>query len=252
MSPGPTAHRASSGLAVLIGLAWLLAPVLAQERPWNLPAASEFANRYEGLIALQAANPDFELLSFTGGTERLEPAAPLQVGFYLWEPRPVLIRAQELRDDKYYRMVSKAGAWTAKAWNTFGPWPLADVIAPNQIPLDNIGVVVYLSDAPGQSGAIAPAFLYQRSRQRTGHYRVVFRVLRTTLKEVQYSLRAVGAAAPVFSRTAPGDFIRGTPVFLEVESAALEPGSYVLEITCVPASASATVIRRDFTFEHAR
>lgn len=241
----------------MLALAALTVVVQTQERPWNLPAEAEFGNRYEGLIAQQVANPDFELLSFTGGVHTPAHDADLRVDFYLADERPVAIRAQELRDDKYYRMASKPGAWTPKAWNTFAPWALADVIAKHNVPLSNIGVVVYLNAAPGQSGEIAPAFVYQEAgpRPMNGRYQFAFRVLRTNLKEVQYTVRrteSTGAPAATTTKVATGVFIRGTPVFLDLDAAALAPGRYTLEVVCVPTSASAKPIRRDFTFHHAR
>jgi hypothetical protein len=240
--------------AVLAGLVAFATSATAQERPWNLPPEAEFANRYEGLIAQQVANPDFELLSFTGGLHTTAATEDLRVDFYLADDRPVSIRAQELRDDKYYRMASKPGTWTSKAWNTFAEWPLRDVIARHKVPLSNIGVVVYLSTAIGQSGEIAPAFVYQQEKppHRGDRYQVVFRVLRTNLKEVQYTLRRSEPSGPPMARTANGVFIRGTPVFLDVDAAALEPGRYTLEVVCVPVSVTAKPIRRDFTFHHAR
>ncbi len=238
--------------AILVLLAGRLTIAAAQERPWNLPATAEFPNRYEGVIAPEVASPDFELLSFTGSIETPGTPVDLEVDFYLPGEWPASIQAQELRNDKYYRMASKPRSWTPKAWNTFGPWPVSAVILPRQVPLDNIGVVVYLNGSQGQSGEIAPAFVYHRTRGAGSRYTLVFRTPRTTLSEVQYSLRATGTAPAAFSRTAAGDFIRGTPVFLEFDAATLVPGAYTLRITCVPVSAAATAITREFTFHHTR
>lgn len=241
----------AAGLALCVALTVV---IHAQTRPWNLPAAAEFDNRYEGLSAQQVANPDFELLSFTGGVHTPDAEQDLRVDFYLTEQQPVTVRAQELRDDKFYRMESKPRAWTSNAWNTFAPWTIKEVIARQQIPLANIGVVVYLSTSTGQSGAIAPAIVYQHEKpgDRGTRYQVVFRVLRTNLKEVHYTLRPIGRADTPIARTAKGVFIRGTPVFLDVDAAALTAGQYSLEIECVPVSASGKPIRRDFTFHHTR
>jgi hypothetical protein len=228
------------------------ATVAAQERPWKLPATAEFPNRYEGVIAPEVANPDFEVLSFTGPAESKLTPGSLQVDFYLPADGTASIQARELRNDKYYRMASKPGAWTPKAWNTFGPWPTSDVIVPARVSLDNIGVVVFLNGSQGQSGELAPAFVLGQKRNAGTHYLFVFRTPRTTLTGVQYSLRGEGAAADLWSKTAAGDFIRGTPVFLEFDAASLAPGYYTLRVTCEPVSAAAPRITRDFTFHHAR
>jgi hypothetical protein len=118
------------------------------------------------------------------------------------------------------------------------------------VALDNLGIVVFLNDTAGQSGEIAPAFVYVRARARARRYTVVFRTPRTTLREVRAGLRGPSSSAESHTRTVPGDFIRGTPVFLDFDVETLEPGRYVLHVVCVPVSANAAAIVRDFVFHH--
>src|SRR5262249_6833330 len=157
---------------------------------------------------------------------------------------PVLLLAQELQEDKYYRMEAKPATWSASAWNTFAPWDTATVIDPKNIPHDNIGVVVHLSPDVFASGPIAPAFVYHtRSTRQAANYRVVIRA-RSTMARVIYTVTTAGATQPVVNRTLEGDFIRDTPIDLDIDTAKLGAGANVLTITCVPTSASATKIER--------
>lgn len=218
--------------------------------PWKWDAASERVNRYEGLVSVESANPEFELLSFTGGVEPFTAAAQLKVDFFLPQNAPVLLLAQELQEDQYYRMEAKPATWTASAWNTFAPWDTATVIDPKSIPHDNIGVVVHLSPDVFASGPIAPAFVYHtKSTRQTAEYRVVVRA-RSTMARVIYTVTTAGVTTPVVNRTLEGDFIRDTPIDLDIETAKLNAGPNVLAITCVPTSASAAKIERRYTFVH--
>lgn len=227
-----------------------IAAVVQVSGPWKWDAASDRVNRYEGLVSVESANPEFELLSFTGGIEAFPPGAKLNVAFYLPPNAPVLLLAQELQEDKYYRMEAKPGAWSAGAWNTFGPWDTSTVIDPMHIPHDNIGVVVHLSPDVFASGPIAPAFVYYTSStHQTAKYRVVIRA-RSTLARVIYTVATAGLEQPAVTRTLEGDFIRDTPIDLEIDTAKLNAGANVLTISCVPASASAARIERRYTFVH--
>lgn len=218
--------------------------------PWKWDAASERGNRYEGLVSVESANPEFELLSFTGGVEPFTGATQLKVDFFLPQNAPVLLLAQELQEDKYYRMEAKPATWTASAWNTFAPWDTATVIDPKSIPHDNIGVVVHLSPDVFASGPIAPAFVYHtKSSRQAAKYRVVIRA-RSTMARVIYTVTTAGATQPVVTRTLEGDFIRDTPIDLDIDASKLAAGANVLAITCVPTSASAAKIERRYTFVH--
>ena len=147
-------------------------------------------------------------------------------------------------------MEAKPATWTAGAWNTFAPWDTATVIDPKNIPHDNIGVVVHLSPDVFASGPIAPAFVYHTaSTHQTTTYRVVIRA-RSTMARVMYTVTTAGVAQPMVSRTLEGDFIRDTPIDLEIDAAKLNAGANVLAITCLPASLSAAKIERRYTFVH--
>ena len=70
------------------------------------------------------------------------------------------------------------------------------------------------------------------------------------MAKVIYTVTAAGAAQPVVCRTLDGDFIRDTPIDLDIDTAKLNAGANVLAITCVPSSASAAKIERRYTFVH--
>jgi hypothetical protein len=218
--------------------------------PWKWDSAADRVNRYEGLVSVESANPEFELLSFTGGVEKFGPGTQLKVAFYLPQASPVVLLAQELQEDKYYRMEAKPAPWNAAAWNTFEPWDTSVVIDAKQVARDNIGVVVHLSQDVLASGALAPAFVYHTTTtHQTAAYAVVLRT-RSTMARVMYTVTGAGAPQPAVSRALDGDFIRDTPITLDIDATKLAAGTNVLAITCVPTSASATKIERRYTFEH--
>jgi len=220
--------------------------------PWKWDPSADRVNRFEGLVSVESANPEFELLSFTGGVEKFGPATELKVAFYLPQASPVVLLAQELQEDKYYRMEAKPAPWKSGAWNTFEPWDTSVVIDAQHVDRDNIGVVVHLSPDVLASGAVAPAFVYHTttSHQATA-YTVVFRT-RSTMARVMYTVTGPNAAQPAVSRTLEGDFIRDTPITLDIDARTLAAGTNTLAITCIPTSAGATKIERRYSFEHQR
>lgn len=219
--------------------------------PWKWDPAADRINRFEGLISVESANPEFELLSFTGGVETYGPATKLKVAFYLPHSSPVVLLAQELQEDKYYRMEAKPATWKAAAWNTFEPWDTSVVIDAKQVARDNIGVVVHLSQDVLASGTIAPAFVYHTATtRRATMYAFVFRT-RSTMARVMYSVTSAGAA-PAQPQILEGDFIRHVPVTLNIDATKLTPGQNVLSITCIPTSLREAKIERQYTFEHRR
>jgi hypothetical protein len=229
---------------------WLVLASLQVAGPWKWDPSADHVNRYEGLVSVESANPEFELLSFTGGIESFPPSTSLKVAFYLPQDSPVVLLAQELQEDKYYRMESKPAAWKPGTWNTFEPWNTADVIDAKHVSHDNIGVVVHLSSDVLASGAIAPAFVYHTTTaHRPPQYTAVIRT-RSTMSQVIYTVTGAAASQPVVSRTLEGDFIRDTPIALQIETSQLPAGPNVLAITCVPSSLSASKVERRYTFYH--
>jgi hypothetical protein len=217
--------------------------------PWKWDPAADRVNRFEGLVSVESANPAFELLSFTGGVETFGPGTQLKVAFYLPQSSLVVLLAQELQEDRYYRMEAKPAPWKAAAWNTFEQWDTSVVIDAQQVARDNIGVVVHLSQDVLASGPIAPAFVYHTATtHRASMYAVVLRT-RSTMARVMYSVSSAGAAPPQ-PQILEGDFIRHTPIKLDIDATKLTPGPNVLSITCIPTSLGETKIERQYTFEH--
>jgi hypothetical protein len=220
--------------------------------PWKWDPSADRVNRFEGLVSVESANPEFELLSFTGGVEKFGPGTQLKVAFYLPQSSPVVLLAQELQADKYYRMEAKPAPWKAATWNTFEPWDTSVVIDAKQVDRDNIGVVVHLSQDVLASGPIAPAFVYHTTMtHQATKYTVVVRT-RSTMARVNYTVTGVGASQPADKGTLEGDFIRDTPITFNIDATKLAAGTNTLAITCVPTSAAATTIERRYTFEHQR
>lgn len=220
--------------------------------PWKWDPSADRVNRFEGLVSVESANPEFELLSFTGALEKFGPGTQLKVAFYLPQSSPVVLLAQELQADKYYRMEAKPSPWKAAAWNTFEPWDTSVVIDANQVDRDNLGVVVHLSQDVLASGPIAPAFVYHTATtHQATKYTVVVRA-RATMARVMFAVTGSAASQPADKGTLEGDFIRDTPITFNIDATKLATGTNTLVITCVPTSAGATTIERRYTFEHQR
>ncbi len=166
-----------------------------EDKCWS--EAVDRGNRCEGVVNVPRSDPDLELLSFFVG-EKMEafPSsqdATLTVGFFLPDAKflpasgTAQIQAQELRDEKHYRMRSKPQqAWRHGQWNTFSPWPLSLVLRPLGIEADNLGLTIRFGrDIENYLIPAAPYFFHRPTTAT--RYSLYFRADRP-LKEVTYKL----------------------------------------------------------------
>jgi len=199
-------------------------------------------NRFEAVIAEDAANPEWELLSFTAGRLRVPPSSVLRVAFYLPQRLAAkgvspFVLARELEDSHHYRMESKPSAAVGGKWNVFGPWETAAVIDGIPDIRDNLGVVVLPQRSLATATDVLPAVLSVRdeSIDRTiVTYRVVMRSSRTASSLAYWLERTDPPGVTVIvEKRLPGDFIRGEPIVLDLPAPEKE-GRYRLAICATP------------------
>jgi hypothetical protein len=247
----PSVRRSTRGLAlpdpprsqvVACALALILAAsvVAVAQDGWK-NTRTDRGNRYEGTIEEDAANPEWELLSFTVSRPRIAPSSALRVAFFLparmaGAASTTVVLARELEDRHHYRMESKPGEWRPGTWNAFGPWKTADVVDGVAGLHDNIGVLVVPNRALATMTDVVPAAVLADAGavdQAIEQYHVVMRSSRTASSLLYRLQRADAATAPLVERILPGDFIRGEPISLELPAPPAE-GRYRLTICATP------------------
>ncbi len=197
----------------------------AQIAPEKWRRQNDRGNRFEGVVEIPAGLPDLELLSFVAHWEPFDPGATLRVLFYLPVEMPVVVESRELREEKQYWMESKPQPWRGGAWNEFGPWPTADVIAREGIPSDNLGVVVR-PRGKSSSVTILPALVYHRHRPvSVDHYSVYLRP-NTTLRAVDYWADSASGAktAHLAKGRLAGEKIAGEPFIIDLDFTGVKSG----------------------------
>lgn len=231
-------------LALTIVLTATVFSSAAQEdKCWSTEA--DKGNRCEGVVNVPSSDPDLELLSFVVGEKMVafpsSQDATLTVGFFLPDAKflpasgTAQIQAQELRDDKHYRMRSKPQhEWRYGQWNTFSPWPLSLVLRPLGIEADNLGLTIRFGR--DIENYLIPAVPYFSNRPTSAtRYTLFFRADRP-LKEVTYQLLRdevakqpllppqtlagpFSANAPFLVRLPTMTTIPAGPVYLQIEGA---------------------------------
>jgi len=218
----------------------------------------ERANRFEGLVGLPISGPNrpgLDLISFTGFFESFTGNVDLRIGFFLPSQAPVQIVAQELAEDRFYRMESKPGDWAPNEWSVFGPWPTGDVIIPDKVRPSNIGVVVHLDNRPEGRSLIAPAFVHQSTvAANLTRYRAQLRPVRTTLSAVDYTLERVEAERLVTVTKARLAVERPErqPFRVDLDATSLAEGRFLLSVVGHIKNDSTLKVNRQYEFEHRR
>lgn len=119
-----------------------------------------FANRREGTNVHPNALQDFTLIGVHRNFQAFSDKSTLTVSFFLpkltgTSDRKVFVEATELQDSCHYFMEAKDSVqWTEGGWNTFGPWPTADIIDRLTLKAENIGVL-----AGYRKGSDPPVYL---------------------------------------------------------------------------------------------
>jgi hypothetical protein len=236
--------RGPSIPAVLLALHLLLPPaLLAAEDPL---AYQDRGNRSEGHRRIEISAPSFEVLSFVRGPSRLtrQGDGSLPMAFFLPMKSVVHITAQELVPITRYRMEVKRTEWDG-GWNTFAPWPAAQVIEPLGVQLANIGVLARMrTDSLGSGELVALSLSPDRAPAPT--YELQFRA-KYDVETASYQLET-GASRVVRSGVVT-DIIGGAPAAIRFDLSRLPEGPYRLSIDCAYRGRSGGP-QRVFTFHH--
>lgn len=122
----------------------------------------QFANRVEGTVVQPNALDDFRIVGLHRSFQPVQRNSTLSVRFFVPDSSAgtatkVTVSAIERQDLKHYLMRSADNlAWRPGRWNTFAPWPTADVMDGLNIPWANLGVVALY----GSAGTQHPARVY--------------------------------------------------------------------------------------------
>jgi hypothetical protein len=121
----------------------------------------DFGNRLEGTAARQNALNDWQLLGLHRSVVVFGPNAQLRVRLFAPQGASrINLEAVELQDFKHYVMRSKESyRWNADAWNTFQPWPTADVIDVLGVKGANMAVLATYT-APGERLTVLPVDVF--------------------------------------------------------------------------------------------
>ena len=132
----------------------------------NCQPLKDLANRCEGLQRQPNAAPDYELLGLSGSVapENQPYPAELKIAYYRPDPDKVKnFKVREILHETFYEMRPKLEPLNSQppGVDHFGGWATGDVMQPNHVRLDNLGILIRLDD-PSIPDLLAPAFLYSQ------------------------------------------------------------------------------------------
>ena len=184
----------------------------------------KFGNRHEGLgyIATGAA-PSVEIIGFHGHYSGFSGQQELFVKYFSPSEAEVTVRAREIEIVRQYWMESFPQKASKEIWGTFGPWPTADLLTPEQIPPDNLAVIAY------QGRLVLPTFVY--SWPQTLPAEIVSYVLFVQSdKSASRLLARISNAAGlvVWSKPIEAPVVAGVPFRLAVDIGSKKDGDYLL------------------------
>jgi hypothetical protein len=143
---------------------------LAQDIRWS--TNDDKGNRYEGLVSFTRAKPGIQVVSFTSYMAAVPrgKAELLFVKFFALQEASPRVESRELTPSSHqYRMESKPWRVAPSCWNTFGPWPTAEVLVKSGIAVEQLGVVVHLPSLAG-THRLAPAAVYAADETKPEDY----------------------------------------------------------------------------------
>ena len=218
--------------ALLIGslIAWLLWPAYpAQPQSAPAPGLKRWPNRYEGLVDRPNAKADYEIRGFFGyrDTDNALKDGTLNVKYYV--PAGAAIesfKVGELVSETQYEMtpLDSKIARAPGTWNSFSNWPVGDVLVPNHVDLDNLGVVIHMRSST-QPDLLAPGLLYSASTPPSAitQYRL-YLVSRRALRSVRCAVVAGSATRECTSKPSLRAINSGMPVAFTLNANDLPAG----------------------------
>jgi len=180
--------------------------------PFNTAFAQlkDWGNRVEGTQFHPNGLRDYELLGFYAYREdfSLRDDVNLRLRFFVPEDEPVFVEARELTAYKQYAMRAKSGSiskvyggWSEfPSPNTHTKWPVSDVLKPNGITSENLGVIVRLKTNAEYEEHIAPAMLFderQPPQSAIAEY-ILYLKFAKTLRYMEYRVDGVGGYSKIY------------------------------------------------------
>jgi len=205
-------------------LSFLALPARGQASLEEWKRKHAYNNRYEGLVDMHTADADFELLSFTAAMPPFSGSVNLRVKFFSPEQTSVVVYAREVEVQRQYWMESRPITAVPMTWTEFGPWPTRDVLIPEGVDPDNLGVTV----RPVQTGSFdfLPAVVSFSGAQLPTEilsYRVFIRS-KFDLRQVSWDVVTVDRGGSRTGDTSPIRRVAGVPFPLDVAVPALHDG----------------------------
>ena len=183
-------------------MAVLCGPVVAQDQRWL--RLNDRGNRYEGTVDRPNAARDYELLGFFAYRQNflLRDNVSLLLRFYLPSNEAAFIEAREIRVERQYLMRPKPERVSKHpgGWSEFTGWPVSDVLKPNAIPADNLGVIVRLNNNNEYTEDLAPAILLSsdQSTPSTIESYVIYLTVNKKLKNLDYQITGRSAYSQAY------------------------------------------------------
>ena len=216
--------------------------------PWE--KENDRGNRFEGIKGIEVSAPPIQLIAFFSYKEEYGCDDILKVKFYLRNPSNVQLIAQELRTVEFYWMKAKPQKWKS-GWNEFSPWPVKDVLADLNIPLDNLGVLLRMGNNYG-SGQVSPVILYCQSSPRPSNivrYKAYFRP-GISLTGGFYEIYREHGSGEIIRKEQIGSQIPPTPFFIKFELNNDWQGWVRLRIVIYPEDGATPSPSREYDFYH--
>ena len=217
--------RGTPSLRVLYCLAWLAVVFpLSAQGPLAYKARG---NRLEGLADRPNARNDYELLGFFAYDEPgdLSPAGRLSLTYYVPSGATVEgIKVAEIVRETQYEMTPQQPPGISGQWNTFSDWPEGEVLAPANVDLSNLGVVVSLLNT-SLPDLYAPVLLYRgRPPANVSSYELWF-ASRRQLRSISCTLMEGAHSTPCSSTASATPSVRSInkgPVCFTIDASRIQ------------------------------
>ena len=107
--------------------------------------ANDHGNRYEGTYTKTLEGIPAELVSLIAHQDAydFDQKQELFVSYFVPSAYPVYLCAQEIRESRFYWMEPKEQT-SETGWQTFGPWPVDEVLKEMKISYRNLGVLAQI------------------------------------------------------------------------------------------------------------
>jgi hypothetical protein len=215
----------------------------------------EFGNRWEGLVAEENALDEYRAVSFYSYKEDYPPRGntSLSVMFYS-EDDAFEVKSAELDVLKQYQMRAKRNAIAKRPglWRLFSGWDTRDVLLAEEVPSQNLGVLVHLGSGDAANRRLSPAMVFSgQPPPPISTYTLVMKfdesIERLKPAMVCGESRAEGRAA----RMGQGRVSARQPITITFATAGLAEGQCLITLDWMRANATGDRSRHvEYSFPH--